>query len=108
MIVGITETTVTLSWMSPDPPNGIITQYRVQYRRNDSSSSYISINTMTNALTRTVTGLTTNILYDFRVRADTVVGRSEPSNVVTAFVGKLKYYIVLMLCNDFKILNKHA
>lgn len=88
MIVDVTDTTVTLSWMSPDPPNGIITNYRVQYRRSDSSSpDYNSINT--NSLTYTVTGLTTNTEYDFRVRADTVVGRSDPSNVVTALAGKL-------------------
>ena len=31
MIVDVTDTTVTLSWMPPDPPNGIITNYRVQY-----------------------------------------------------------------------------
>ena len=90
----VTDTTVTLSWMSPDPPNGIITNYRVQYRRSDSSSpSYISIDTNTNDLTYTVTGLSTNTEYDFRVRADTVVGRSDPSNVVTAFVGMLKYIV---------------
>ena len=89
MITFVTDTTVTLSWMSPDPPNGIITNYRVQYRRNGSRSlSYYSIDTITNNLTYTVTGLNTNTEYNFRVRADTVVGRSDPSNVVTALVGK--------------------
>ena len=88
MIVDVTDTTVTLSWMSPDPPNGIITNYRVQYRSD--RSSYIQIDTNTNDLTYTytVTGLSTNTEYDFRVRAYTVVGRSYRSNVVTAFVGK--------------------
>ena len=90
MIVDITDTTVTLSWMSPDPPNGIIINYRVQYRRSDSSSpDYTSIDTNTTDLTYTVTGLSTNTEYDFRVRADTVAGRSYPSNVVTVFTGKL-------------------
>ena len=89
MIVDVIDTTVTLSWMSPDPPNGIITNYRVQYRRTDSSSfDYNSIDTNTNDLIYTVTGLSTNIEYDFQVRADTVVGCSDPSNVVTALVGK--------------------
>ena len=88
MIVDVTDTTVTLSWMSPDPPNGTITNYRVQYRRSDSNSSnYNSIDTNTNDLTYTVTGLSTNTEYDFRVRTNTVVGHSEPSNVVTALVG---------------------
>ena len=90
--------------MSPDPPNGIIANYRVQYRRTDSSSrNYNSIDTMTNALTYTVTGLNTNAEYNFRVRADTVVGSSDPSNVVTAFVGKyvsnvIRIYYVCQYC----------
>ena len=87
MIIDDTDTTVTLSWMSPDPPNGIITQYRVQYSISD-HDNYDSIDTNTNDLTYTVTGLSTNTEYDFRVRADTQAGRSDPSNVVTAFVGK--------------------
>ena len=90
MIVDITDTTVTLSWMSPDPANGIITSYRVQYRRSNSNiPDYTSIDTMNPDLTCIVTGLTTNTEYNFRVRADTVVGRGSPSNVVTALVGKL-------------------
>ena len=90
MIVDVTETTVTLSWMPPAMLNGIITNYRVQYRRTDSSSSsYNSIHTWTTDLTYTVTGLSTNTEYDFRVRADNVVGRSGSSNVVTTIVGKL-------------------
>ena len=81
------DVTDTLSWMPPDPPIGIITSYRIQYKRSD-RSSYSSIETMNTDLIYTVTGLTTNNEYDFRVRADTVVGRSNNSNVETAFVGK--------------------
>ena len=86
MILDVTDTTVALSWISPDPPNGIITQYRVQYSISD-HDNYNSIDTNTNDLTYTVSGLD-DTEYDFRVRADTVVGHSDPSNVVTAFVGK--------------------
>ena len=75
--------------MPPDTPNGIIRNYRVQNRRND-SNSYNSNDTNTNDLTYTVTGLSTNTVYNFRVRADTVAGRSAPSNVVTTLVGKFK------------------
>ena len=87
VIVDDTDTTVTLSWMPPDPTNGIITQYRVQYSISD-RDNYMSIDTNTNDLTYTVTELTTNTEYDFRVTADTRAGRSDLSNVVTAFVGK--------------------
>ena len=91
MIVDVTATEVTLSWMPPDTPNGIISSYRVQYRRTDSSSpDYTSLDTRTTDLTYTVTGLSTNTLYNFRVRADTQGGRSDPSNVETVLVGKLQ------------------
>ena len=103
MIVDVTDTTVTLSWMPPDPPNGIITSYRVQYKRSD-HSSYSSIDTMNTDLTYTVTGLITNTEYDFRVRADAAVGRSEPTNVVTALVGKLQYVLLLyIIASDFNL-----
>ena len=89
MVVDVTNTTVTLSWMTPDPSNGIIDQYQIQYRRSDSSDGYVSVNTSPPTLTYTVTGLTTNTEYDFRVRARTGYERGEFSTVVTAFVGKL-------------------
>ena len=75
MLGDVTDTTMTLSWMPPDPPIGIITSYRVQYKRSD-RSSYSSIDTMNTDLTYIVTGLTTNNEHDFGVRADTVVGRT--------------------------------
>ena len=103
MIVDVTDTTVALSWMSPDPPNGIIDQYQIQYRRSDSSDGYASENTSPPTLTYIVTGLTTNTEYDFRVRARTGHGRGEFSNVVTAFVGKLKYVLLLYIKNDKKL-----
>ena len=96
MIVDVTDTTVTLSWMPSDSPNGIITQYQVQYRRTDSGDRYSSnqVNTLSTNLTYTVTGLTTNTKYLLRVRAFTVAGRGPSSNVVTVFVGKLKYMLL--------------
>ena len=87
MVVDVTDTTVTLSWISPDPPNGIITQYQIQYRRQNNGT--FSNNQITTDLTDTVTGLMTGTLYGFRVRAFTAVGNGPSSNVVTAFVGKL-------------------
>ena len=89
MVVDVTDTTVTLSWMTPDPPNGIIDQYQIQYRRSDSNDGYVSENISPSTLTYTVTELTTSTEYDFRVRARTGHGRGVFSNMVTAFVGKL-------------------
>ena len=103
MVVDVTDTTVTLSWMTPDPPNGIITQYQVQYRRISSGGSFGN-NQMTTDLTYTVTGLMTGTQYDFRVRAFSVVGRGSPSDIVTAFIGKLKYVLLLyIIASDFNL-----
>ena len=86
MVVDVTNTAVILSWMSPDPLNGNITQYQVQYGRSGGS---FGNNQVTTDLTYTVTGLITGTQYDFRMRAFTVVGNGPSSDVVTVFVGKL-------------------
>ena len=90
MMVSITNTTVSLSWMPPDTPNGIITQYQLQYRRSDSSTNIISMNITNDNLTYTVTGLSSNTEYVFTVRAFTVVGHGNASNEVTDYTSKLK------------------
>ena len=105
--VDSTDTTVTLSWMPPDPPNGIITQYQVQYRKSDDSSDSFAnneVNTMSTDLTYTVTGLMTSTEYRFRVRAFTVVGRGDRSNIIDVFVGKLNIYQGKQSCQ----LNGHS
>ena len=90
MIVSITNTTVSLSWMPPDTTNGIITQYQLQYRRSDSITNIISLNITNDTLTYTVTGLSSNTEYVFTVRAFTVVGHGNASNEVTDYTGKIK------------------
>ena len=93
LVIDSTDTSVTLSWMPPDPTNGIITQYQMQYRRNDNSGDSFAdneVNIMATDLTDmtyTVTGLMTATEYRFRVRAFTVVGQGVPSNFVNVFVG---------------------
>ena len=57
MVVNVTDTTVTLSWIPPDSPNGIITHYQVQYKRSDSSGNFMSLELLDPILTYTVTGL---------------------------------------------------
>ena len=89
IIVNVTNATVTLSWTPPDTPNGIITQYQIQYRRSDSSSDYASLNITTDNLTYTVTGLTSDTEYVFRVIAFTVVGYGSLSNEITTLTSKL-------------------
>ena len=89
MVANVTNTTVTLSWTSPDTPNGIITQYQIQYRKNDGGSKFISLNITNADLTYTVTELTSDTEYVFRVRAFTVVGHGPLSDEVTTLTSKL-------------------
>ena len=76
--------------MPPDTTNGIITQYQLQYRRSDNSTSITSLNITNDTLTYTVTGLSSNTEYVFTVRAFTVVGHGNASNEVTDYTSKLK------------------
>ena len=81
-----TDTTVTLSWMPPDPPNGIITDYQVQYRSGDDSD--MQQNTMNDVTNYKVTGLVNNTEYEFQVGAFTAVGGGLFSDKVTARTSK--------------------
>ena len=89
MIVSITKTTVSLSWMPPNTTNGIITQYQLQYKRSD-STNITSLNITNANLTYTVTGLSSNTEYVFTVRAFTAVVHGNASNKVTDYTSKLK------------------
>ena len=88
--------------MPPDPPNGMITQYQVQYRINDGGDSFanneVNISPSTD-LTYTVTGLMTATEYRLRVRAFTVVGEGGPSNSIDIFLGKLNMYQGKQTCH---------
>jgi len=98
----VTDTTVTLLWTRPNPTNGIITQYQLQYRRC-SGGSYTTLQPLNTAVTRTVTGLTVNTEYCFRVRAYTVVG-SGPWTAATR--GKAcKSQLIYKLSCDHVILS---
>lgn len=88
MVVDINDTTVTLSWMPPDLPNGIITQYQVQFRQND-SSNFTSVDTFNPYVT--LNGLTSNTQYIFQVTAFTAAGRGPSSNTASALTSKFLY-----------------
>ena len=77
--------------MPPDKPNGIITQYQLQYWRSDDSTNITSLNINNANLTSyTVTGLSSNTEYVFTMIAFTVVGHGNASNEVIDYTGKLK------------------
>ena len=70
---------VTLSWMSPDTPNGIIIQYEVQYSVNSTTS----LVNFTDTLMVTVEGLSFSTIYIVQIRAYTRVGAGPFSNSIT-------------------------
>ena len=82
MVDAVTYTTVTLSWVVPNMPNGILLRYDLEHRevgdplfnRNFPSASQQSY---------TITGLTPNTTYQFRVAAVTIVGRGPYSRNFT-------------------------
>ena len=71
----VTSTTVTLQWMPPETPNGVITHYSVQYggRMIDEFGSKTL-----NRLMGTVEGLSPNTLYVLQLKAHTRVGPGPP------------------------------
>lgn len=80
-VEGISDTTVTLLWSSPDPPNGIITQYTVEYRRTV-DTLFTIFNLSNTTLIYMVTGLAVDTEYQFRLTAAIVVGNGPFSEVV--------------------------
>ena len=72
-MIDITYTTVTLSWMPPIMPNGILIRYDVEYRE-EGDEIFSRIIPFTSELSFTITELTPNTTYQFRVAAVTIVG----------------------------------
>ncbi|XP_065904893.1 uncharacterized protein [Dysidea avara] len=70
---------MTLSWMPPDTPNGIIIQYEVQYSVN---STTLLVN-FADTLMGTVEGLSPVTLYTLQIRAYTRVGIGPFSSMIT-------------------------
>ena len=100
MIVNVTNTTVTVSWMPPNPPNGIISQYQIHYRSGD-GDNFVQQNITNNVLIYTVTGLSINTKYEFQVRAFTIIGNGPFSdhNIIVhpgKFSCKLLNHLVML------------
>ena len=85
MVDGVTDTTVTLSWMTSLKSNGVIIQYDVHYRRVGTSPFITQSFT---GLTGTITGLTANTTYHIGVTAVTIVGNGPFSTFISQRTGK--------------------
>jgi len=81
-----TSTSITAGWQLPpaDSRNGIITGFKLFYKKKGSADS-LTILTINNGktLTETVTGLDKNTAYQFQVLAFTSVGDGPKSSVQT-------------------------
>ena len=89
-----TFTTVTLSWLAPNVSSEIVIEYQVEYRRS-SDSSFSHQSTSNNHLTTTVTGLSPNTEYQFRVAAVSAVGCKNSTDFITySTFGMLNYHLV--------------
>ncbi|MYB39502.1 MAG: fibronectin type III domain-containing protein, partial [Gammaproteobacteria bacterium] len=77
-IDGVTDTTVLLSWLSPLDNGGLtVTSYSVRHREKGTSSW---TQASTTDETRTVSGLTTGVTYQFQVRAVNNSGSGGAAN----------------------------
>ena len=81
----VTSTSVTLQWMPPDFPNGVITKYSVEYNGKfiDEFGGKVSDRMM-----GTIEGLLSNTAYVLELKAYTRIG-AGPSASVTEKTRKL-------------------
>lgn len=85
-VVNATVTSVTLSWLPPLTPIGVVQLYRVIVP----FESTVMQNTTGNETTLTVTGLIPGIMYEAQVQALTTTF-GIPSSPVPVTTRKLKY-----------------
>ncbi len=79
------DTQVSLSWTAPASNGGsAITDYLVEYKLNSSGTWSIFTDGTSTSTTATVTGLTNDLLYNFRVSATNSVGTGDPSSTANA------------------------
>ena len=69
MVVAVTAFNVTIQWEEPDPTNGIITNYIIQYYQESSPNT---VNDSVQGTSVVVDGLRAFTTYVFRVSAETV------------------------------------
>ena len=74
MIINIQSRSLTLSWMTPDTPNGNITHYELWYRRSGNESFNVISNIMDTTMMHSIDGLTPGFTYIVKLRAYTRVG----------------------------------
>ena len=99
-VLAVEPTSVILSWMAPVIPNGIITQYEMQYRRlyNDTVTVFnnfnISSTMMGNISSGRVEGISPlTTIYIMQLRAYTQVGPGPYSDSLTLSECEFMVYV---------------
>lgn len=84
------NTQVGLSWTAPVSNGGsAITDYLVEYKLNSEPTTWSTFNDGTsNSTIATVTGLTNDLVYNFRVSAINAIGTSTPSSTANGTPGQ--------------------
>ena len=77
-IVSVNSSSVTLQWRPPEPLNGVITHYSLQF---DVTIIDNFGNSMPNMLMGTVGGLSPDNLYLLRLMANTAAGQGPASSI---------------------------
>ncbi len=86
---------IGLSWSAPASDGGSsVTDYIVEYQLTTGGVWSVFADGTSNNTTATVTGLSNDTSYDFRVRAVNVIGQGNPSATVTATPGEPAQVII--------------
>jgi len=91
--VPINSSSVTLQWMPPETPNGIITQYSLQ-----SSDMTLLDNLSGDVLMFTVGELSPLTMYILQLRAHTRVGEGPPTSMTVTTSELLKLLFSVYAC----------
>ena len=71
----VNSSSVTLQWSPPDPPNGVITQYSIQF------NEIVRGNLNSSVQMYTIGELPSDTVYVLQLTASTSVGEGPPSSV---------------------------
>jgi len=99
LAASINDRSVELSWSAPSSNGSAITDYVIEYKVTTGNNWFVfpdGTNTFTLA---TVSGLSNNISYDFRIYAVNANGRGPASSVITGSPGPLAEVIIQSFSN---------
>ena len=95
LVTGTTSTSVVISWLSPELPNGVITLYKVYITYVDCPGNTSSTEFVNNANSFVILGLSPYQMVQVQVSASTSVGEGPRSDLVTgrSIESGLKYIL---------------